>query len=73
MRYIADLHVHYYSRPISKDLNLESLYKWAKIKGINVVETGDFTHPEWFAEVKEKLQPDGRPILGLPSRYIQKK
>lgn len=60
MRYIADLHVHsHYSRATSKDLNLESLYQWAKIKGINVVGTGDFTHPEWFAELKEKLQPDG--------------
>lgn len=60
MRYIADLHVHsHYSRATSKDLNLESLYQWAKIKGINVVGTGDFTHPAWFAELKEKLQPDG--------------
>ena len=59
MRYIADLHVHsHYSRATSKNLNLESLYQWAKIKGINVVGTGDFTHPEWFAELKEKLQPD---------------
>lgn len=60
MRYIADLHVHsHYSRATSKDLNLESLFQWAKIKGINVVGTGDFTHPEWFAELKEKLRPDG--------------
>ncbi|SHE71328.1 TIGR00375 family protein [Fodinibius roseus] len=60
MPYISDLHVHScYSRATSKDLNLESLYQWAKIKGINVVGTGDFTHPEWFAELKEKLQPDG--------------
>jgi len=60
MRYIADLHVHsHYSRATSKDLNLESLYQWAQIKGINVVGTGDFTHPEWFAELREKLEPDG--------------
>ncbi|SMO94048.1 endonuclease Q family protein [Gracilimonas mengyeensis] len=66
MRYIADLHVHsHYSRATSKDLNLESLYQWAKIKGINVVGTGDFTHPAWFAELKEKLQPDGNGFFVL--------
>ncbi len=66
MRYIADLHVHsHYSRATSKDLNLESLYQWAKIKGINVVGTGDFTHPEWFAELKEKLHPDGNGFFTL--------
>jgi len=60
MRYISDLHVHsHYSRATSKDLNLESLYQWAKIKGINVVGTGDFTHPGWVSEMKEKLEPDG--------------
>lgn len=66
MRYISDLHVHsHYSRATSKDLNLESLYQWAKIKGINVVGTGDFTHPEWFAELREKLQPDGHGFFTL--------
>lgn len=66
MPYISDLHVHsYYSRATSKDLNLESLYQWAKIKGINVVGTGDFTHPEWFAELKEKLRPDGHGFFTL--------
>lgn len=66
MQYIADLHVHsHYSRATSKDLNLESLYQWAKIKGINVVGTGDFTHPAWFAELREKLQPDGNGFFTL--------
>lgn len=60
MPYVADLHVHsHYSRATSKNLNLESLYRWAKVKGINVVGTGDFTHPGWFDELKMKLQPDG--------------
>jgi len=36
---------------------LENLDKWAKIKGIKVVGTGDFTHPEWFKNLKEKLEP----------------
>ncbi|MDN5205636.1 UvrD-helicase domain-containing protein [Fulvivirgaceae bacterium BMA10] len=60
MFYIADLHLHsHYSRATSKDLNLETLYQWAKIKGINIIGTGDFTHPLWFKELKEKLEPDG--------------
>lgn len=60
MFYIADLHVHSrFSRATSKNLNLESLYQWARIKGINVVGTGDFTHPQWFREIQEKLEPDG--------------
>ncbi len=58
MKFIADFHLHSkYSRATSKDMNLESLDKWAKIKGINVLGTGDFTHPEWFKSLKEKLTP----------------
>jgi len=57
MKFVADLHVHSkYSRATSKEMNLESLDKWAKIKGIKVIATGDFTHPAWFAEIKEKLE-----------------
>ncbi len=66
MFYIADLHVHsHYSRATSKNLNLESLYQWARIKGIQVVGTGDFTHPKWFSELKEKLEPDGSGLFRL--------
>ncbi len=58
MEFIADLHLHSkYSRATSKDMDLENLDKWAKIKGIKVLGTGDFTHPLWFQELKEKLEP----------------
>jgi len=58
MRFIADFHVHSkYSRATSKDMDLENLNKWAKIKGIKVLGTGDFTHPEWFRNLREKLEP----------------
>jgi uncharacterized protein (TIGR00375 family) len=58
MKFIADLHIHSkYSRATSKEMNLESLDKWAKIKGIKEMSTGDFTHPAWFQEIKEKLEP----------------
>lgn len=56
MKFIADLHVHsYFSRATAKNLNLENIYIAAQLKGITVVGTGDFTHPGWFAEIKEKL------------------
>jgi len=53
---IADLHIHSrYSRACSTNINFENLVKWAKIKGINLLGTGDFTHPLWLKEIKEKL------------------
>ena len=58
MKFIADFHVHSkYSRATSKDMNLENMAKWARIKGIKVLTTGDFTHPEWFKNLEEKLEP----------------
>jgi DNA helicase II / ATP-dependent DNA helicase PcrA len=58
MRFHADLHVHSkYSRATSRDLDLEHLFAWAARKGIGVVGTGDFCHPVWRAELKEKLVP----------------
>jgi DNA helicase-2/ATP-dependent DNA helicase PcrA len=58
MRFYADLHVHSkYSRATSRDLDLEHLAHWAARKGIGVVGTGDFCHPAWAAELKDKLVP----------------
>lgn len=55
---IVDLHIHsHFSRATSKDCTLEGLYRWGKIKGINIIGTGDFTHPEWFYEIQQKLEP----------------
>ena len=57
MKFIADLHVHSkFSRATAKNLDFENLYIAAQLKGISVVETGDFTHPGWFAEISEKLE-----------------
>ena len=58
MKFMADLHVHSkYSIATAKNLDLENLYIAAQKKGITVVGTGDFTHPGWMAELKEKLIP----------------
>lgn len=56
MSFIADLHIHSrFSRATSRDLTPEALWKWAQFKGITVMGTGDFTHPLWFSELREKL------------------
>ena len=64
--YIGDLHIHSrYSRATSKDCTPEHLDLWARRKGIHIVGTGDFTHPAWREELKEKLEPaeDGLYVL----------
>ena len=58
MRFVADIHLHSrFSRATSRDLNPQSLYQWANLKGITVVGTGDFTHPVWLQELKDTLEP----------------
>lgn len=73
MTYIADLHIHSrYSRATSKDGTPEHLDLWARRKGIHIVGSGDFTHPAWREELKEKLMPaeDGLYVL-KPEYRIQ--
>ena len=58
MKIIADFHIHSkYSRATSPQMDLEHLNETAKIKGVQVISTGDFTHPTWFRELKDKLKP----------------
>ena len=58
MRFVADLHVHSrYSRACSRDCDLEHLAWWGARKGLAVVGTGDLTHPQWAAEIRDKLVP----------------
>ncbi|MBW1987979.1 MAG: UvrD-helicase domain-containing protein [Deltaproteobacteria bacterium] len=66
MRYVADLHVHSkYSRATAKNADLENYYLWAKKKGVNLVGTGDCTHPAWFAEIENKLVPAEEGLFSL--------
>jgi len=70
MKFIADLHIHSkYSRATSKDMTLEELDRWADDKGILVIATGDFTHPDWFKEIKEKLEPAEPGLFKLKPQY----
>jgi uncharacterized protein (TIGR00375 family) len=58
MKFIADFHIHSkYSRATARNMDLENIDKWAKIKGIKVVGTGDFTHPQWLDCLKKELEP----------------
>jgi uncharacterized protein (TIGR00375 family) len=47
----------------------ESLWKWAQLKGISVIGTGDFTHPEWLKELKAKFDSDGNGLFSLKNKY----
>ena len=68
MKIVADFHIHSkYSRAVSRDMNLETLDIWAKKKGIQVMGTGDFTHPQWFSEIKTKLEPAELGLFRLKS------
>jgi len=74
MKFIADFHIHSkYSRATSKDMDLENLDKWAKIKGIKVLGTGDFTHPEWFKSLKENLTPAEEGLYKLKGQATSNK
>ena len=56
MRLFTELHTHSrFARGCSTNLNLQNTTKWAKVKGLNIVGTGDFTHPEWLKELKQNL------------------
>ncbi len=70
MRFIADLHVHSrYSRATSKDMCPEGIWKWAQLKGISVIGTGDFTHPGWLKELNEKIEPSEHGLFSLRQEF----
>ncbi len=58
MALIVDLHLHsHFSRATSADMDLPHIALWAQLKGIDVVGTGDFTHPGWLKEIQDQLEP----------------
>ncbi len=64
MAIIADLHIHSrFSRGTSKTLNISNLQKYALMKGVDLLGTGDFTHPEWNKELRQNLTEDDTGIL----------
>jgi uncharacterized protein (TIGR00375 family) len=70
MKIISDLHIHSrFSRATSKFLDIKNLEKYAKIKGINLLGTSDFTHPEWIKELKHELTEDETGILKTKNNF----
>ncbi|MBU4525415.1 MAG: UvrD-helicase domain-containing protein [Desulfomicrobium sp.] len=64
--FIADLHIHSkFSRATSKNLTPRNLVAWASVKGIDVLATGDFTHPGWMQIVTEQLIAEENGLLRL--------
>jgi len=59
LRVIADLHIHgRFSRATSERMSIEEIARYAEMKGLNLVGSGDFTHPKWMHEISETLTPD---------------
>lgn len=72
MKIVADIHLHsHFSRATSKNLNLEYLYKWAQLKGVHVVGTGDIAHPGWLEEMKNKLIPAEDGLFRLKEEFAK--
>lgn len=71
MNFIADLHIHSpFSRATSKKSDLAGLAAWARIKGIDLIGTGDFTHPEWFATLEKQLIPAEQGLFKLKNQAV---
>ena len=66
MQIIADLHLHSrFARAVSKNMTLPEISRFAKIKGIDLVATGDWTHPIWFSEITNELKETNEGIYQL--------
>ena len=72
MKMIADLHIHSrFSMATSKEGMPENLDFWARKKGISLIGTGDFTHPVWREELKERLVSEGNGLYRLRDAYVK--
>ena len=72
MKMIADLHIHSrFSMATSKEGTPENLDFWARKKGISLIGTGDFTHPVWREELKERLVSEGNGLYRLRDTYVK--
>ncbi len=70
MPFTLDMHIHSkYSRATSKHMDPDHIFQWGQYKGIEVIGTGDFTHPAWFAELREKLEPAEEGLFKLKDCY----
>ncbi len=71
MEFIADFHIHSkYSRATSRDMDVKHLAEWAKLKGITLMGTGDFTHHLWLEELKHNLEDLGNGLFKYQDIYF---
>jgi PHP family Zn ribbon phosphoesterase len=71
MKIISDLHIHSkYSRAVSKEMEIPKIWEWARIKGIDLIATGDWTHPLWMREIKANLEEMGNGLLKLKANSL---
>jgi len=69
MDFVADLHLHSkYSRAVSRDMILPTMVRWGKKKGIDILSTGDWTHPLWLREIKSQLEEKSEGLFKLKSQ-----
>ncbi len=66
MEFVADLHLHSkYSRAVSPSMSLFNMDLWASKKGLDILSTGDWTHPLWFREIQNELVEDTKGLFKL--------
>ena len=71
MEFLADFHIHSrYSRATSKDMDVQHIADWAKLKGITLMGSGDFTHHLWLEELKNKLEDLGNGLFKYQGIYF---
>jgi uncharacterized protein (TIGR00375 family) len=71
MQFIADLHIHSkFSRATSQDMMVPRIAEGAKLKGIKLLGTGDFTHPKWLELLKKDLKPTGNGLFTYKDIYF---
>ncbi|MFA5063293.1 MAG: endonuclease Q family protein [Candidatus Omnitrophota bacterium] len=71
MEFIADFHIHSkYSRATSRNMDVKNLSEWAKLKGITLIGTGDFTHHLWLEELKHTLEDCGNGLYNYNGVYF---
>ncbi|MBL7159782.1 DNA helicase UvrD, partial [Candidatus Microgenomates bacterium] len=72
MKIVTDLHIHSkYSRAVSPKMEILEIGRWARKKGIDLVATGDWTHPLWLREIKANLEEDGSGLLRIKESSLE--
>ncbi len=72
MPLLADLHTHSkYAQGCSHRLTLANMNTWCQIKGVDLLSTADFTHPEWFAQLEERLEEVSEGMYQIKTEYLK--